>query len=171
MMAPAAAVAAVALSIPSFLHVVAFNRLLTERDTRLLAADWLRPRVAGGASVYESGYVYAKPHPAWRPGECGCVLLAFDENRDRFVRGGRDVPDADWVVVARSPLRVYTPVSPPLDARLRRDYELVEQFVATREPESQSWFDRHDAFFLPYTRFDKRVRPGPDLYIYQRRER
>ena len=74
----------------------------------------------------------------------------------------------DWIVVAESPLRLYTPVAPELRSILAAEYQRVQVFSPTREPEPEAWFDRQDAFFLPYANFSRRERPGPQLSIYRR---
>ena len=51
---------------------------------------------------------------------------------------------------------------------LSAKYQLVHTIAASREPEPESWFDRQDAFFLPYANFSLRGRPGPSFSIYRR---
>ena len=65
-------------------------------------------------------------------------------------------------------MRLYTAVAPELRTILSREYERVQAFTPTREPEPESWFDRQDAFFLPYANFSRRDRPGPRITIYRR---
>ena len=35
--------------------------------------------------------------------------------------------------------------------------------------QAKVWFDRQDAFFMPFVDMHLRIRPGPDLQIYRRR--
>ena len=85
-----------------------------------------------------------------------------------FQRRDGAIERPDWIVVAESPLRLYTPVAPELRSILTAEYQRVQVFSPTREPEPEAWFDRQDAFFLPYANFSRRERPGPQLSIYRR---
>ncbi|MFH0731778.1 MAG: glycosyltransferase family 39 protein [Candidatus Omnitrophota bacterium] len=46
---------AILIIIPSVYNVILFNRLLSERDNRLIAAEWVNENVKGGSSFYQSG--------------------------------------------------------------------------------------------------------------------
>lgn len=164
----ALAVAVMLCAAPSLVTTIRFNRLLTAGDTRLAAADWLGARVKAGDGLYESGASYVRPHYAWPKQTARHVDLDFDPGRGVFTGpdGRESLPD--WIVVAESPLRLYTRVPPELRGILNSGYELVETFSATTEPEPEASFDRQDAFFLPYADFSVRVRPGPQLSIYRR---
>jgi len=161
--------AVVVLAWPSVATAVRFNRLLSERDTRVLAADWLATQLSGKPSVYESGSSYARPHYAWAPGRVEYVPLDFDQPRGVFLTASGEEAKPDWIVIAQSPLRLYTPVpAPELRTILATEYQLVQQFSATRNLESETSFDRQDAFFLPYADLSARERPGPEFSIYRR---
>lgn len=153
---------------PTCLMVVRFDRLLTQRDTRLIAADWLAAHMKPGESLYESGASYARPHYAWRDRAADYVPLEFEPARGVFITAAGLDAVPDWIVVAESPLRLYTGVSPELRAIVSRDYKLIETVEPTTDVETEASFDRQDAFFLPYADFSSRVRPGPRLSIYRR---
>jgi 4-amino-4-deoxy-L-arabinose transferase-like glycosyltransferase len=165
----ALAAAVVMLALPSTLTVVRFNRQLQQTDTRVLAADWLRTEMRAGESLFESGASYARPHFAWI-GNVDFVETEFDAVRAVFTSKSGEVIEPVWVVLAESPLRLYTNVPGALRGVLTSRYSLVQQFSATREPEAEALFDRQDAFFLPYADFDARIRPGPTLSIYRLRD-
>jgi len=74
----------------------------------------------------------------------------------------------EWIVVATSPLTVYTTVPAALLPIVESSYAPVATFPSVRSPEPSSAFDQQDKFFLPYTDFKARLRPGPDIRIYQR---
>ena len=147
---------------------VRFDRLLTECDTRLLAADWLASHVKPGDSLFESGASYARPLYAWPASRPRFAPVTFEARRAVFLTDGGAVVQPDWIVLAESPLRLYTPVPPELRSILSGQYRLVETFRPAREPEPEASFDRQDAFFLPYADFSARERPGPQLSIYRR---
>jgi 4-amino-4-deoxy-L-arabinose transferase-like glycosyltransferase len=152
---------------PTCLTVVRFDRLLTRRDTRLIAADWLAAHMKAGESLYESGASYARPHYAWRHRSVDYVPLELEPARGVFVTAAGLDAVPDWIVVAESPLRLYTGVTPELRSIVNRHYKLVETVEPTTDVETEASFDRQDAFFLPYADFSSRVRPGPRLSIYR----
>jgi hypothetical protein len=154
---------------PSVLTAVEFDRLIGRPDTRVLAADWLRSQMRAGDSLFESGSSYARPHFAW-PRNVDFVETEFDAVRGVFVTKSGQPVEAVWIVLAESPLRLYTNVPGSLRGILSSRYQLVQQFVPASEPEPESLFDRQDAFFLPYADFSARQRPGPGLSIYRLRE-
>ena len=161
------AIVAVAIALPSVLSVVAFDRLITKRDTRLLAADWLAAQRSPESTLYESGTFYAHIHYGW-PNRV--PLVGYDIDRSVFVHDDDSpAPPPDWIVVADSPLRLYTEQPVQLRQILDMNYELVQTFTGTSQRERAVWFDTQDAFFIPYVDFRYRIRPGPDLYIYRRR--
>lgn len=164
------AAAALVLALPSAVTVVRFDRLLTATDTRVQAADWLRGEIAPGQSLFESGASYARPHYAWGA-SIDFVEADFDQRTSSFVTPAGRAIEPDWIVLAESPLRLYTPVPGALRGILAARYRMVREFPASREPEPEVAFDRQDAFFLPFADFSARDRPGPTLTIYKRAAR
>jgi Dolichyl-phosphate-mannose-protein mannosyltransferase len=162
------AVFVAACAAPSLRTVVRFDQLLTAVDTRLLAAEWMDRQMKDGETLYESGASYARPHYALPKASTRMVLLEFEPARGVFTAPGGGETAADWIVVAESPLRLYTRVPPELRGILNAGYELVESVTGTTAPEREAAFDRQDAFFLPYADFSARTRPGPQLAIYRR---
>jgi hypothetical protein len=64
---------------------------------------------------------------------------------------------------------VYTAVPPGLLAITARDYTLEATIAATHGAELPTWFDQQDLFFVPFTTFTMRDRPGPEIQILHRR--
>ena len=164
------AAAAVLLAVPSLMTAVTFDRLMARPDTRLVAGAWLAAQRAPGAGLYQSGWPYAHPVVSSPPAGPGFRLVSFDADRGRFLFDGAVTEDPEWLVIARSPLRVYTPVPFELTRVAEVRYVLAYRVTGTSGPEAESWFDRQDAFFLPYARMKYRSRPGPELEIFRRRD-
>jgi hypothetical protein len=158
----------IVFALPSLYSSIQFDRLLTVRDTRLLAADWLAGRIKTGDTVFESGASYARPLYAVPDARLRVTAVDLVPGRGVFVTSAGGEVQPDWVVLAESPLRLYTSVAPELRGILSSGYRLVQSFPAAREPEPEAAFDRQDAFFLPYADFRYRERPGPALSIYER---
>jgi hypothetical protein len=95
--------------------------------------------------------------------------LEFEAVRGGFTRADGTTASPDWIVIAESPLRLYTRVEPELRAIVSGGYELAYRVSGTTGPEAEVAFDRQDAFFLPYADFSQRIRPGPEISIYRRR--
>src|SRR5262249_55631653 len=152
---------------PSVRSIVAFDRLMTVRDSRLLAVDWLIPQTTPGDSVYQSGSIYGR---AVLPPSAKLLAVGYDDDRNLFLHDD-DSPalPPDWIVVLDPPLKLYSLQPARLREILDKNYNLVQTFTTTTDPEPAAWFDTQDAFFVPYVDFRYRIRPGPDLSIYRRR--
>jgi hypothetical protein len=157
---------AVLIALPSIQRVIAFDGLLTKTDTRVLATRWL------GARTQPSEWVSETPdrilHPVWGS-QPELRIAHFDPERRFFVSERNDVVTPEWIVVATSPLTVYTTVPAALLPIIQSSsYSEVTTFSSARSAESSWTFDQQDKFFLPYADFKARLRPGPDIRIYRR---
>jgi hypothetical protein len=160
------ALAAILVAIPSLQRALAFDRLIALKDSRVLAAEWVAAHVPAGASIAQTPPVvpsldFGTPRPAH--------FATFDPGRGLFVAADGSVVVPDWITMAASPLTVYTTVPAELQAIAQRDYVLVETIRATHGPEPSNWFDQQDQFFVPFTNFSMRDRPGPEIQILRRR--
>jgi hypothetical protein len=159
------AAVAVLIALPSIQRVMALDSLLTETDTRVLATRWLHGRTQSSEWVSETPDRIL--HPVWGSQE-GLRLAHFDAERRLFVSERNDVVTPEWIVVATSPLAVYTTVPVGLLPVIDSSYSAVATFSSARTEESSWAFDQQDKFFLPYVEFKARLRPGPDIRIYHR---
>lgn len=149
------------LAAPGLVHSVWFDLLLLRTDTRVLAATWLDTQVRPGDTVHDTGGDYATldlraAHHPW----------PFDPDTGSF--GDPDGRTPDWLVLHQSPLRQYAVAAPALRRLAAERYDLVWEARATQGAAGRAVYDLHDAFFLPVTRFDTVLRPGPTIRIYRR---
>ncbi len=153
---------------PSARSVVAFDRLLTERDSRLVAAEWMLANVPPGSDIYQTGNAYghvqlesSRPfryrHWVWEGG-------GFRSMRRPFVR---TTEWPEWIVVHRSPLP-YSHIPVEVARRLGTEYFLVHLVRATAVQDVYNVYDLQDAFFVPFAGFVHVTRPGPNILIYRR---
>jgi hypothetical protein len=160
------ALIAVVLALPSIARDLAFDILIGRTDTRVIAQEWMAAHVDAGESIGQippvliySDFGIAKP----------ANLATFDINRKAFVSAAGETVSPDWIMVPTSPLSAYTVSPDELAAIASRDYVRETSITATHGPEMSGWFDQQDMFFMPFTTFSMRDRPGPEIQIFRRR--
>jgi hypothetical protein len=134
------------------------DTLLARTDSRLLAAQWIAAHVPSGATIAQTGSVYGKVQWSgsnWRETSLDATPQSLP----------------DFVIVPRSPLRLYSRVPESVDALINGDYRLVQDISTGIDAVAPEAFDQSDAFFLPLQRSPAIRRPGPDVSIYERRAR
>jgi hypothetical protein len=160
-------VLAVLLALPGAAQDLAFDRLLSQPDTRILAARWVERTYPSGLTMYQTGAVYGHivPQPASRYAQFG-----FDEPQARFVRDGDAATTfPELIAVLESPLAQFSKVPTQVRSLLSRDYVLRVTFEATRPDGARPLpYDQQDAFFVPFDRPGEATRPGPTLKLYER---
>jgi 4-amino-4-deoxy-L-arabinose transferase-like glycosyltransferase len=153
-----AVIAMVAMG-PGLVYSVWFDVLLARTDTRVIAGDWLTPRLLPAATVHDAGGSYTQLD-LWRS---QIDRRAYDRDRNVFVDGG--LPE--WLILSSSPLRYYASTPPGLANLARERYVEVFQ-VQGRRRGQLGVYDRQDAFFLPFSGFQHILRPGPTITIHRR---
>ena len=159
------AIVATAVALPSIGRVIAFDRLISRADTRLMASRWLASRMQPSEWVADAPAAILYPLFGRPP---TLQLAHFDAVSRRFLSEQNAVVTPTWIAIATSPLSVYTTVPAELQASVGTDYRLAATFSAADGPENPMAFDQQDMFFVPYTGFAARERPGPDIRIYRR---
>ena len=79
-----------------------------------------------------------------------------------------DLPDC--IILQESPLKIWSRHKTGLPALLHDRYRLIKSFLSTDGKQERNWYDQLDAFYLPFIGFDGVVRPGPNLYVYLRKD-
>ncbi|HEY2434754.1 MAG TPA: glycosyltransferase family 39 protein [Vicinamibacterales bacterium] len=146
------------LAFPSMRAAFWLDTLLARTDSRLLAAQWIAAHVPSGATIAQTGSVYGKVQWSgsnWRETSLDATPQSLP----------------DFVIVPRSPLRLYSRVPESVDALINGDYRLVQDISTGIDAVAPEAFDQSDAFFLPLQRSPAIRRPGPDVSIYERRAR
>jgi hypothetical protein len=145
---------------------IAFDRLMTRTDTRVLGASWIESEFPAGATVYQTGmpYGHLQPRPADRYPSCG-----FDNRSGRFTIHAHPVTP-EVVVVLDSPLTVFDRVPEPLSPALAANYDLAAIFTGIDSAGGRrAVYDQQDAFYAPFSSFSDVPRPGPGVRIFVRR--
>ena len=162
--AMATAVLAVIVAAPPLVNSVRMDLLLARTDTRVLAAEWLAPRLRPDDTLHDAGGDYTRldlgrtRFHEWR----------YDAATGRFANAGEKMPD--WLVVYdyAVPLGHYASTHPGVRTLLQTRYALAHEVMGVRGDGRRSVFDREDAFFLPIAGFRGVERPGPNVSIYRR---
>jgi 4-amino-4-deoxy-L-arabinose transferase-like glycosyltransferase len=149
------------LATQPLLSSVQFDLRLARTDTRVLAAEWLRPRLAPEDAVHEAGGLYA----AIDLGGAAFHRWTFDPASASFIDAGGRLPE--WLVLESSPLWTYASVAPELRSLAARRYSLSYDVSATAGVPGV--YDLQDAFFMPVSGFGGVIRPGPSIQIYRLR--
>jgi len=172
---PAAAAAlALIVASPSAMRVVRLDRLLSQPDSRLLAARWIESAFPDGASVGQSGVRYGRVQlTVDSSGRVGRYpMLEYNPKQRTFAEPGHRPVDApDVIVIQQSPLPHYAEASPPSRDLLEGRYTLgtIVPAFAPERPGQRRVYDWQDAFYVPLEGFEGVERPGPNLLIYVRR--
>ncbi len=158
------------ISVPTLASSVDFDRLLSRRDTRGVAAEWARAHIPRGATIAQSGSEYGRvgfgfdaPYRNWEYWEAWGTYVDLHRRR-ASPRAG--LPQ--YIVVHESPLP-YSYVAPRMQQDIKAGYELVRVIRGLPASERRNVYDYQDAFFMPYAGFYGVSRPGPTIYIWKRR--
>jgi hypothetical protein len=148
--------------LPALVNCIWFDVLLSRTDTRVLAARWLAARLTPDMSLHDATGRYSRLDLS----QAQFHRWFFDPVTKSF--GDPEGRTPDWLVLDESPLRLYSGAPYELRDLARQEYSLVQTFVATRQRARSAVYDPQDAFFLPFSRFQTVVRPGPTILIYRR---
>jgi hypothetical protein len=180
---------------PSLASTLATNRLLNEKDTRVLAAEWMARHVAPGSRVLMLGSHYSLPALHAAP-ETALAAATDEQDRRRCKmiaeaapspayrlfrladRGPElarrlavtkpddlDAAGIDYVAITQHPFD-RTRLPGPVLSALRRGGTLCYE-ITPGGPDGAPGpiYDPIDAFFVPFARFHGVQRPGPTIRI------
>jgi hypothetical protein len=139
--------------LPSALSVIAFDRLLTREDSRLIARRWIEERFPPGTTIMQIGPSNGRPYIDY-------------ENTYRLL----DVTSTSrptLIVVVSSPMGRHG--LDPIEPWFEREYELRFTQAVVAEDNRANIYDMQDEFFVPLSGFAVE-RPGPNLQVYVRRD-
>lgn len=186
-----------ALLIPSIHNIISFDALISKRDNRLIAADWINENINAGSSIYSACSIYGeiKFYPRIDLlnelyGESSDAKMKislkkaidsanklniklynmweYDAQNDHFKYKGKITNVLPkYVILEKSPLSLYSKVPKNIQVILKSKYHLKRAFIAINVNNSNNLFDQLDAFYVPYVGFKSVERPGPNIEIYE----
>jgi hypothetical protein len=170
--------------LPSIRKVVLTDHLLATKDSRQLAVEWARREIPRGSSLWLAGPIWRQEPPSeaierLAAGSSGARsadplstyhLWTYDEASGCFKADGAVQPGLpDYVFLRESPLLSIGGAPQRLKDLVAACYRLKASFQAI-DLRASHWFDMQDAVFLPLAGFAGVARPGPNIYVYQRRD-
>lgn len=158
------AIAAVLMVMPTARTTMLFDRLMSRTDNRVIVSRELAQIIPAGSTLYQSGESYGQVPLGLDGAAMDVHQRTFDRNADRF-----EPTEPEWVLLQRSPLRLYSAVPPAVEHIVGERYELQRTFLTGDSRSRGRLYDQQDAFFLPLTGLEGLERPGPSFELYRRR--
>ena len=156
-----AVLAALVAGLP-LLNSVWLDVLLAKTDTRVLAAEWLKPRLRATDTLYDAGGYFT----TLELGKTTFQASRYDPATKSFDLPAGGTPD--WIVIHEAPLMAYTWYEREIRTVLADKYELAYTVPALEGRGVSREYDMQDAFFLPIAGFKGVQRPGPTEWIFRR---
>jgi hypothetical protein len=152
------------LALPNVVSAVGFDRLASERDTRLLAADWVAENLPRRSAItlcqgYGAPEINAdrRRPPAFEPRKVACSPETIHETAARYL-----------ITHEHPTLTKYSSIDPETKRLLAQTAVVRARFDPFRENGSQTpYFYFSDAFYLPLAGFDGMERGGPIVTIWE----
>jgi hypothetical protein len=163
MSAPVAtALVAGLVAILPLVNSVWLDALLARTDTRVLAAEWLRPRLRAQDTLFDAGGYFT----TLDLGNTPFNVSRYDPATKSFDLPAGGTPD--WIVIHEAPLMAYTWYEREIRTMLGEKYRLAYTVPALEGRGVAREYDMQDAFFLPIAGFRGVLRPGPTEWVFRR---
>jgi Dolichyl-phosphate-mannose-protein mannosyltransferase len=177
-------------------NIVLFDSLLAKRDNRLIATNWVQSHTKENSTFYQTGYnpghldldkspqtllkTIVQVGGAKLPLDHNNILVSrnikayeewdYDEKLNKFVYNEYEKSKfPDYIIKQEYPLPMFAHIPDGIKKILNNNYALKASFIAINANNNENWFDRIDAFYIPFSGFKEVQRPGPNLYIYERK--
>lgn len=96
--------------------------------------------------------------------------LSYDFRKGDFLFRGNKVAPPDYIVISQSPLRVCSFIPRKIGELIEKEYYLKKDFKVLDMENRNNIYNQRDAFYLPFAGFKDIERPGPNIYIYERKD-
>jgi len=189
---------ALAALLPGLWTSLHSDQLLAQRDSRLLAADWLQENATDSSLIVFDTSAWAIPRLTMAQAaiplfgepdrtEIKPNLKRLYQQRADFYRQQRmpvfrqymNQPAAllqaepssrpEWILVEQSALAGQHQTAPEMSDFLQAHYQLRTAIHAADVNRFGNHYDQQDAFYLPLAGFQGVQRPGPNMLIYQKK--
>jgi Dolichyl-phosphate-mannose-protein mannosyltransferase len=177
-------------------NIIIFDSILAKRDNRLIATDWVYSHAKENSTFYQTGYNPGQLELDKSPRTISEKVLlvggarlslaqsnslssknvktyqewTYDEELNEFSYNKQNQSELpDYIIKQEYPLPLNTGISDKIVELLGDFYSLETSFVAYNIRNSENWFDKLDAFYIPFAGFKEVQRPGPNIYIYAKK--
>ncbi|HEY6219600.1 MAG TPA: hypothetical protein VIV65_06060, partial [Gemmatimonadaceae bacterium] len=154
--------------VPPLHAALAYGRILRHADTRVEANEFVQRSLPPGTQVatYGPPIVWDSTFPSLQVVHC---VKSDQEQWMEVLRRAKD-QNVDYFLTHHSPLQVFSPDIPDLEAALRRSATQIAEFdFADRSAGSAPApvYDVVDGFYVPIGGFRGVKRPGPLVRLYR----
>lgn len=163
------ALLAALVATPSAVTAIQIDRLLSDTDTRVLAAESIATAFPCGATIHQNGFVYGHVQLPTSGTGARYTPVTFDESGREFRADAAPTGTRPDLIVIQQSTLAYSRVSKALLEIVASDYSKAGEVVGTTDA-ARPVYDNDDAFYVPLAGFSGVLRPGPDIRIYVRRD-
>jgi hypothetical protein len=165
---------------PSAYSILHFDTLIAKKDNRLIATEWINKNIPEGSfiAIIDPGYgIQLTPTVSSLLDKDSSTtsIIMMNYLRKNNIKGFNA---AEWdgqsnmskyIVLQESPLKAFYSIDPKQKEIIKINYSLLAEFKAINIYNKSNWFDQDDCFYMPFAGFKEIQRPGPNIYIYEKR--
>ncbi len=167
--------------LPSVCNILRFDTLLAKKDNRLIATEWINKNLPEGSSIALCDTVYGIQVPLTAAALRDKDDFGMEDRirinylRNNNIKGfnahgwdGRSNM-SKYIVLEEAPVRVSGSLDPEQKEIIRNYYYPLAKFESYNIDNISNWYDQEDNFYIPFAGFEEIQRPGPNIYIYEKK--
>jgi len=102
----------------------------------------------------------------------GYAVWGYDHTQKLFTYNNKKTIELpEYIILQESHLRAYSSISRTIINLLKSSYNMKKSLKVINVMNKKNLFDQQDCFFVPFVGFGNIVRPGPNIYIYERKQK
>ena len=100
----------------------------------------------------------------------GYTAWGYDHRQNLFTYDNKKTTELpQYIILQESHLLSYSSISRTIIDLLKSFYHMKMSFKVIDVRDKKHLFDQQDCFYIPYVGFTKIIRPGPNIYIYEKK--
>jgi len=157
---------AILLIAPSTYNIIQFDTLISRKDNRLIAAEWIKNNLRENNSIVQIGAkfsrieLYNKFHE-WTYDDKSGVFEYGKEKKYELPR---------YIIVQNYPVKIWEEIPDEIINILNKHYNHIKSLQVIDKRNKSNLFDQLDAFCMPFVGFKSIARPGPNIDVYELKE-
>lgn len=157
---------AILLIAPSTYKIIQFDTLISKKDNRLIAIEWINNNLKKNNSIVQIGAKYSRLELSnklyeWTYDDKSGVFEYRKERKNGLPR---------YIIIQQYPVRIWGGVSDEMRKTLDKYYNIIKSFPVIDVNNKSNLFDQVDAFCIPFAGYKSIARPGPNIDIFELRE-